>query len=78
MIGGCSKRFFGLTATAKPSVRYIQTLSGSRSVCDNTIMGNVLEHESSGGVEDADVIEDDLKWLAVSEIVVIRGNIAVQ
>lgn len=30
-------------------------------------MGNVLEHESSGSIEDADVIEDDLKWLAVSK-----------
>lgn len=41
-------------------------------------MGNVLEHESSGGVEDADVIEDDLKWLAVSEITAVGGNIAMQ
>lgn len=29
-------------------------------------MGNVLEHESARGIEDADEIEDDLKWLEVS------------
>lgn len=30
-------------------------------------MGNVLEHASSVAIEDADVIEEDLKWLGVSE-----------
>lgn len=30
-------------------------------------MGNVLEHESAlSRVQDADIIEEDLKWLAVS------------
>lgn len=31
-------------------------------------MGNVLEHASRVAIEDADVIEEDLKWLAVSLI----------
>lgn len=30
-------------------------------------MGNVLDHESAGVTADAEVIEDDLKWLAVSD-----------
>lgn len=31
-------------------------------------MGNVLEHASRVAIEDADVIEEDLKWLAVSRV----------
>lgn len=31
-------------------------------------MGNVVEHASAVGIEDADVIENDLKWLAVSAV----------
>lgn len=41
------------------------------------IMGNVLECESSGGVDDADVIEDDLKWLGVSKSVMVACCVAV-
>lgn len=30
-------------------------------------MGNVLEHAGSVAIDDADVVEEDLKWLSVRE-----------
>ena len=37
-----------------------------RKKTEAVAMGNVLEHASSVAIEDADVIEEDLKWLGVS------------